>query len=226
MPGIVTADSEAITVDSVNFTVDSFSPMLQPAPERPTPGRDVLRVPLPSPFASATYVGLGITPQIRDVLSTRPATCAWSTTRRPWASTPGNGVTDDTAALQSAITAGQSVAAQGGGRRIVLPAGNCLTGTLLISGQTDIRGAGSRATVPRLKASATGPAIRIETSGYDFVQLDGYPNGNISISHLRLTSTSGATSGLDAYEQWNPAFLLQRRWGHSLRTVVRLTYLT
>lgn len=106
--------------------------------------------------------------------------------------------TDDTAALQAAINAGQSATAQGGGRRIKLPAGNCLTGTLLISGQADIEGAGSHATVLHLKASATGPAIRIETSGYDFVQLDGYPNGNIALSHLRLTSTSGATSGLDA----------------------------
>ena len=107
--------------------------------------------------------------------------------------------TDDTLALQAAIDKAQTSTAQGGGRRLLLPGGNCLTGSLTITGQIDIMGAGSHSTTLHLRADSNKPLITFEASGADFTNKYGYPQGNVRLAHFRLTSQGGHNGSPSAH---------------------------
>ncbi|ACA17526.1 hypothetical protein M446_3116 [Methylobacterium sp. 4-46] len=107
--------------------------------------------------------------------------------------------TDDTAALQAAIDAAQTSAAQGAGKRLLLPTGNCLTAPLTISGQIDVRGAGSHSTTLYLKAKSGKALLTFDAKGVDFSNKYGFPQGNVSLSHFRLTSQDGHSGPASAH---------------------------
>jgi hypothetical protein len=101
----------------------------------------------------------------------------------------GDGVTDDTAAIQAAITWAQS---QANGSRVVLPAGQCrTTRPLTISGAKSIELVG------------TGPGsvlIPHGLAGAAVIDIDGGVNSNLSIlADFQIAApTSGTAVGIDA----------------------------
>jgi hypothetical protein len=76
----------------------------------------------------------------------------------------GDGVTDDTAALQAAISAGP----------VYLPPGTYLTGPLALPAHAEIRGAGVGATTLKLKASSAAALLSLVDVNADRVTLSGF----------------------------------------------------
>ncbi|TXN38903.1 right-handed parallel beta-helix repeat-containing protein [Methylobacterium sp. WL7] len=98
--------------------------------------------------------------------------------------------TDNTAAIQAAITAAQSAASGGQGFRIKAPPGYMLHGPVLIASQVEIDGAGSQSSVFVLKSSAATAALTIQTAGSDFTS-QGYPAANIKLTGFRIMGQAG-----------------------------------
>lgn len=123
----------------------------------------------------------------------------------------GNGVADDTAAIQAAIdsasTAGSSAESGSAGRGVVyLPAGDYKVSNLTLRSNVNIVGAGYRATT----------LIATTASGY-VLDVSGLSNAarmaNVLVSGITIGPTSSATGGLNAsrpgcgginlrYSQW------------------------
>ena len=123
-----------------------------------------------------------------------------------------DGTTDDTAALQAAISAAQSATYEGVAAKLLLPPGRCMTTPLTISGQVAIEGSLSSGTVLVLETGATSPAVTIQTAGSSFPA--GAPGGVIALRNLRIenqvikTGSSSAHGILIAAGTWFPGVTL------------------
>ena len=104
-----------------------------------------------------------------------------------------DGTTDNTAALQAAINAVQTMTASTGtSNTLLLPQGVCVSGPLTISGQIGIRGVAGNGSVLRLKADNTAPLITI-ANGAGWTASS--PFNEVRLSSVRLESQDGKTGG-------------------------------
>ena len=105
---------------------------------------------------------------------------------------PGGG-TDNTTALANAISAAQTNS-QFGGKKLVLPAGRCLTGPQTITGQIFIEGQGAFASQLVLKSGSTTPLLSF-VNAYS-------PDFTGASDALTYGREFGITS-VDGYTGWN-----------------------
>lgn len=109
----------------------------------------------------------------------------------------GDGVTNDTAALQAAIDAAKGTGLlQRGVALLIIPAGVYLHDGLLIDKPLHIQGAGVGATVLQKRVGSTGPSIKVEisTSGFNYVAA-GYPHPTVEIDDMTIYGSGASDTG-------------------------------
>jgi hypothetical protein len=94
----------------------------------------------------------------------------------------GDGVTDDTVAFQSALSANEY-------GPLYIPEGVFLVGPLIVSKPVTIQGSGRQGTVIRLAASSSGPCITVSMSG--FVPSPGAAPSTVVIQDITIDSAGG-----------------------------------
>jgi len=105
-----------------------------------------------------------------------------------------DGVTDNTAAIQSAITTYQQEGTAIGAAVLVFPKGECVTQHLSVGGQIMFMGAGSNATQITLKSGdSNNNLVTVQTVGAGPATHD--PPGRIGFMHIGFRSQDGAGSG-------------------------------
>jgi hypothetical protein len=129
----------------------------------------------------------------------------------------GNGVTDDTAAINSAMTACTSSAAPFNGCILYFPAGIYITTGLSMQSFVNMKGDGWATTVIKLKPATASDILTVPVSGFNFsmygLTLDGNSsNGGTGNCFSTVTTGTGPV-------KWNTANKLTavsnaQKWGH------------
>ena len=136
-----------------------------------------------------------------QAVNNRLVTCV--NAKDPGFAATGNGVTEDTTALQAAITAAEvlSIAGVATGRpEVVLPAGIYLTGTLTTSKRIKLRGDGSGSTFLKLKSGVTTSLLVINAENVGSTSVDD--TNHVIVEGMTLegnrtgTATLGASHGI------------------------------
>ena len=141
-------------------------------------------------LGAAPLIGLG---RVEDALAAVPPPTVYDVTTF---GAQGDGVTDDTNALQAAIDAANGA----GGGTIVFPAGNYLTRTLTLHSRIVFRGAGMRATMLKKMPGTSSPILK--SPGYDPPTGEPPPIHSWSLQNLSLDGNrdaGGQGNGIQAY---------------------------
>jgi len=132
----------------------------------------------------------------------------------------GDGVTDDTAAIQAALDYAASQSSGGFAGKTVtifLPAGQYLTGSLTINTKASLQGSGIESTFVQLKAGVTTPLISIPAVDVAGTSVDDTNHTVIrDMTLLGNRTDSVTTSGADAISCPDAAFALGTQYGSSV----------
>lgn len=132
----------------------------------------------------------------------------------------GDGVTDDTVAIQAALTYAASQSSGGfAGRTVTIffPAGQYLTGSLTVSTKASLQGSGIESTFVSLKPSVTTPLITIPAVDVAGTSVDDTNHTVIrDMTLLGNRVDSVTTSGADAINCPDAPFAIGTQYGSSV----------